>query len=52
MSKLTHILFQVLGMAVQVGNLASGLVPLPYQPFVAALTAAAQAGLALYNHKS
>lgn len=49
-SKLVHGLLQGLATVVQVANLASGVVPVHYQPLVAALVSVAQATLALYNH--
>jgi hypothetical protein len=50
MSKLTHGLLQALGIVIQIVNLSFSIVPAKYQPVVAALVAAAQAALALYNH--
>lgn len=50
MSKLTHGLLQALGVVIQIVNLSFSIVPAKYQPLVAAVVAAAQAALALWNH--
>jgi len=52
MSKLTHGLLQALGGVIQIVNLSFSLVPAKYQPLVAAIVAAAQAALALWNHST
>lgn len=51
MSKFWHGFFQAVAMAVQLANVASGMVPPHFQPLVAAVVGLAQAGLALYNHQ-
>lgn len=46
----THIILQVLGFAIQIGNLVSGVVPPKAQPYVLLVVSLAQAGLGWYNH--
>ena len=48
MSKFFHVLLHIVGLALQVVNVAA--IPTPYQPIVAAAVALAQGGLAVYNH--
>jgi hypothetical protein len=50
MSKVLHGALQLLGVAVQVTNLSTSIVPPKYQALVAGLVAVAQAALALTNH--
>jgi hypothetical protein len=45
-----HVVLQVLGFIAQYANLASGVVPAKYQPFVALAVGLAQAILAWFNH--
>ena len=47
MSKFWHILLHVVGVALQIVNVAA--IPTPYQPLVAAAVALAQGGLAIAN---
>jgi hypothetical protein len=50
MNKTSHSIAQGVGILLQVLNLVAGVVPPKYQPLTAALIAAVQAGVALYNH--
>jgi hypothetical protein len=50
MTSKTHIIAQVLAMLLQVLNMASGVVPPKYQPYVMFGIAVVQAGMGLYNH--
>lgn len=52
MSKFLHSLLQVAGFVIQIANVATGVVPAKYQPLVAGIVAALQAGVALVNHKT
>lgn len=48
MNKALHAFLQALGFLAQVINVSA--IPAAYQPTVAAVVSAIQAGLALYNH--
>jgi hypothetical protein len=50
MTSATHWVAQVLAMLLQILNMASGIVPAKYQPWVAFAIAVVQAGMGLYNH--
>ena len=50
MSKLVHGLLHVGAIALQVGGIASSLIPAPYKPLYAAAIAVIQAVIALVNH--
>jgi hypothetical protein len=51
MSRFVHGFLHGLAMLVQYGNLASGYVPVKYQPLVAGVVGLAQAVLGLSQHK-
>lgn len=50
MSRFVHILFHVVVVAANVGQLASGAIPAPYNLIVSAVLGGIQAGVAIYNH--
>lgn len=52
MTKFWHTAFQLLATAVQYANVSMSVVPIHFQPLVAALVGLTQAGIALYNHKA
>lgn len=52
MSKFVHVLLHVVAVVVQVGTLASGVVPGPWQPVVVGVVSALQGVLAVSQHKS
>ena len=52
MSKLLHGVLQGIAIVVQYGAVASGYIPMKYQPLAAAVIAVAQAILALSQHKA
>lgn len=51
MSKFAHVLFHILMGAVQVANVASGIIPPPWNAVAAAAVGLIQASVAAANHK-
>lgn len=51
MSKFVHVLFHILMGAVQVANIASGIIPAPWNAVVAAAVGLIQAAVVAANHK-